>query len=234
MDSTNSWEKNFKTNKQLKGIPINSLEIASEVAASKKQKGYTLTLDQPCYLAVMTYADNQELRKTLYMAYASRASSKFPVKGNWDNTKNIEEILVLRQTMSQLLSFNNYAEYSLATKMAKSPDEVISFLNNLKIKAIKKSKKEIHVLKKFAKEKLNIKKLNPWDLAYVSEKYKEENFGFSQEELKKYFPVENVIEGLFKLVKNLYGIKVVLKNQKMYGIQMFVYMKFMIKVKSSW
>ena len=214
LDSTNSWEKNFKTNKQLKGMPINSLEIASEVAASKKQKGYTLTLDQPCYLAVMTFADNQELRKTLYMAYASRASSKFPVKGNWDNTKNIEEILVLRQTMSKLLSFNNYAEYSLATKMAKSPDEVISFLNNLKIKAIKKSKKEIRVLKNFAKEKLNIKKLNPWDLAYVSEKYKEENFGFSQEELKKYFPVENVIEGLFKLVNNLYGIKVVLKKSK--------------------
>ena len=99
-------------------------------------------------------------------------------------------------------------------KMAKSSDEVVSFLNDLKIKAIKKSKKEIRVLENFARKKLNIKKLNPWDLAYVAEKYKEENFGFSQEELKKYFPVENVIEGLFKLVNSLYGIKVVLKKTK--------------------
>ena len=214
LDSTSSWAKNFKSDSHLKGMPNNSLEIASEVAASRKQKGYTLTLDQPCYMAVMTFADNQELRKTFYMAYSSRASNKFPIKGKWDNTRNIEEILMLRQTMAQILSFDNYAEYSLATKMAKSSDEVIDFLNNLKNKAIKKSKKEIHVLKNFAKDKLNIKKLNPWDLAYVSEKYKEENFGFSQEELKKYFPVENVIEGLFKLVNKLYGIKVVLKKSK--------------------
>ena len=116
LDSTNSWEKNFKTDKQLKGMTKNSLEIASEVAASKNQSGYTLTLDQPCYQAVMTFADNQALRKILYTAYASRASKKFPVKGNWDNSKNIEEILTLRQTMSEILNFGNYAEYSLATK----------------------------------------------------------------------------------------------------------------------
>ena len=214
LDSTNSWSKNFKTKKMLEGIPENALEIAAEVASARKENGYTLTLDQPCYMAVMTFAKNQKLRKTLYLAYASRASDKFPVKGPWDNTKNIEEILGLRQTMAQILDYKNFAEYSLATKMARSPKEVIGFLNNLKTKAIKQSKKEINILKKYAKTKLGITKLNPWDLGYVSEKYKEENFGVSQEELKKYFPVENVVDGLFKLVKSLYGINVILKKTK--------------------
>jgi len=214
LDSTSAWSLNFKTKKMLRGIPSNALEIASEIATSRKEIGYTLTLDQPCYMAVMTFANNQNLRKKVYLAYASRASKKFPIKGDWDNTKIIEEILSLRQTMSKILGYKNYAEYSLETKMAKSPKEVISFLNNLKAKAKKKSKQEILVLKKYAKQKLNMNDLNPWDLAYVSEKYKEENFGVSQEELKKYFTVENVINGLFKLVNSLYGIEVKQKKTK--------------------
>jgi len=214
LDSTNAWSKNFKTKDFLKGLPESSLEIAAEVAMLKKQKGFTLTLDQPCYMAVMTFAEKRDLRKTLYIAYASRASKKFPVKGSWDNTKNIEQILKLRQTMAEILGFKNFAEYSLSTKMAKSTNDVITFLDDLKTKAIKKSKKEIIVLKKYAKSKLKINDLKPWDLAYVAEKYKNENFGVSQEELKKYFPVENVINGLFKLVKSLYGINVKLKNTK--------------------
>ena len=214
LDSTNSWSKNYKTEKILKGMPKNSLEIASEVAAIRKQDGFTLTLDQPCYMAVMTYAESQALRKTFYLAYASRASNKFPLKGNWDNTNNIAEILSLRQTIANILGYKNFAEYSLATKMAKSTQQVIDFLNNLKVKAIGKSKEEMVVLKKYAKKKLNIKIVNPWDLAYVSEKYKKENYGVSQEELKQYFPVENVIKGLFKLVKSLYGIEVKIKKTK--------------------
>ena len=214
LDSTNSWSKNYKTEKLLKGIPKNSLEIASEVAAIRKQGGFTLTLDQPCYMAVMTYAESQALRKTFYLAYASRASNKFPLKGNWDNTNNIAEILSLRQTIANILGYKNFAEYSLATKMAKTTQQVIDFLNNLKVKAIGKSKQEMVVLKKYAKKTLNIKTINPWDLAYVSEKYKKENFGVSQEELKQYFPVENVIKGLFKLVKSLYGIEVKIKKTK--------------------
>ena len=214
LDSTNSWTKNFKTSKSLAGMPQNSLEIAAEVALRSKQSGYTLTLDQPCYMAVMTFADNQALRKDLYLAYASRASKKFPIDKKWDNTKLIEDILTLRQKMALILDYKNYAEYSLATKMAKSTHDVIDFLNNLKVKAIKQSKKEMVILSKYAKKKLGLKKINPWDLAYISEKYKEENFGVSQEELKKYFPVENVIEGLFKLVNSLYGLKVKLKKTK--------------------
>lgn len=214
LDSTTSWELNFKNEKRLEGMPSNSLETASEVAKSRKQKGFTLTLDQPCYMAVMTYANDQALRKKVYLAYASRASKKFPVKGQWDNTKIIEEILQLRQIMSEILGFENFAEYSLATKMAKKPSDVINFLNDLKKKAIKKSKNEILALQKYAKKELNINNLHPWDLAFVAEKYKEENFGVSQEELKKYFPVENVIMGLFKLVKDLYGIEVKQKKTK--------------------
>ena len=214
LDSTNAWSLNFKTKKMLEGVPLNALEVAAEIAIFRKEIGYTLTLDQPCYMAVMTFAKNQNLRKKIYLAYASRASNKFPIKGNWDNTKIIEEILSLRQIMSKILGYKNYSEYSLATKMAKSSKEVISFLNNLKSKALKKSKQEVLVLKKYAKKKLNMKNLNPWDIAYVAEKYKEENFGVSQEELKKYFTVENVIDGLFKLVNSLYGIEVKQKKTK--------------------
>ena len=115
-------------------MPKNSLEIASEVAAIRKQDGFTLTLDQPCYMAVMTYAESQALRKTFYLAYASRASNKFPLKGNWDNTNNIAEILSLRQTIANILGYKNFAEYSLATKMAKSTQQVIDFLNISKLK----------------------------------------------------------------------------------------------------
>ena len=214
LDSSNSWELNFKTKKPLKGMPNNAIETAAEIAKSKKQSGYTLTLDQPCYMAVMTFAEDRKLRKKVYAAYASRASNEFPIKGKWDNTKIIEEILELRQLISEILGFQNYAEYSLATKMAKTPEDVIKFLNDLKKKAIRKSRNEFLVLKKYAKNKLRMNKFEPWDLAYVAEKYKEENFGVSQEELKKYFPVENVINGLFQLVKNLYGIEVKRKNTK--------------------
>ena len=214
LDSTTAWELKLEKKEQLKGMPSNAIETAAEVAKSRNHKGYILTLDQPCYMAVMTYANDRSLRKKVYLAYASRASNKFPVKGQWDNTKVIEEILNLRQIVSEILGFANFAEYSLATKMAKNPGDVIRFLNDLKKKAKKKSKNEISELKKYAKNKLSIKELLPWDLAFIAEKYKEENFGVSQEELKKYFPVENVIMGLFKLVKDLYGIDVIQKKTK--------------------
>ena len=115
LDSSNSWTKNFKTINPLKGIPQSALEIAEETAAKRNEVGYTLTLDQPCYMAVMTFSNNQSLRKTMYLAYASRASKQFPVSGKWDNTKIIEDILVLRQEVSKILGYKNYAEYSLAT-----------------------------------------------------------------------------------------------------------------------
>ena len=185
LDSTTAWELKLEKKEQLKGMPSNAIETAAEVAKSRNYKGYILTLDQPCYMAVMTYANDRALRKKVYLAYASRASNKFPVKGQWDNTKVIEEILNLRQIVSEILGFANFAEYSLATKMAKNPGDVIRFLNDLKKKAKKKSKNEISELKKYAKNKLSIKELLPWDLAFIAEKYKEENFGISQEELKK-------------------------------------------------
>jgi len=214
LDSTNAWFLNFNTKKPLAGLPLNSLEIAAEVASFRGEKGYTLTLDQPCYTAVMTFAKNSNLRKKMYIAYISRASKNFPIKGDWDNTNIIEEILSLRQKVANILGFKNYSQLSLETKMANSTDEVIRFLDGLKKKAIGKSKTEIKVLKKYAKKNLNLVNLNPWDLAYVSEKYKEENFGVSQEELKKYFTVENVLSGLFKLVQSLFGIKVTLSKTK--------------------
>ena len=116
LDSTNSWFLNFNTQKPLTGLPLNSLEIAAEVASFRGEKGYTLTLDQPCYTAVMTYAKNSNLRKKMYMAYISRASKNFPIQGDWDNTKIIEEILSLRQKVANILGFKNMQSYRLKQK----------------------------------------------------------------------------------------------------------------------
>ncbi len=209
LDSTNAWAKNITDVKALAGLPKINIEIASNLAKSRKEKGHTLGLDQPCYTAVLSYAEDRNLRKEVYLAYTTRASDKFPLKKHsFDNKKIIEKILSLRHEASSLLGFKNYAEYSLATKMVSKPEKVILFLEDLKSKALKKAKDEVQVLKKYAKNNLKIDDIKPWDFAYVSEKYKKENFGINEEELKPYFSVEQVLLGLFSLVKKLYGIEV--------------------------
>lgn len=177
---------------------------------------YVATLNIPVYLAVMTHADDRKLRETVYKAYVTRASefdSHTNAKGESLNNADImSQILKLRQQKAQLLGFNNYAEVSLSTKMADSVAEVEAFLRNLAVQATPAAKQDLAQLQECAND-YGITNLQPWDSAYIAEKVKQSKFSLSQEEIRPYFPLPKVIDGLFAIVERLYGIKVVAQNQ---------------------
>lgn len=172
------------------------------------KKGWILTLEQPSYIAVITYADSRKLRKEIYTAYVTRASDQAKKFKSLDNSKIMNEILVKRAELAKILKFKNYAQYSLFTKMAKNEKQVLNFLNKLAKYSKPKAKKEIEELQKFAEQKDNLKKLQPWDVMYYSEKIKEQKYNITQEKLRKFFPEKQVLSGLFKLLKRLYGINI--------------------------
>lgn len=204
-DSFELWiplEEKQKT----EGIPESSLEEASKKAAAKSRKGWLFTLDYPSYHAVITYANDRSLRRTLYEAYVSRASEIGPQAGLYDNSPIMLEILQLRQKIAALLGFNNYAEVALKHRVAKKPEEVITFLNNLVQHAKPKGVQELKNLKAFAKERFQLETLEPWDIPYYSEKMLQENFELSEEVIRQYFPVTKVLQGLFDVASKLFNI----------------------------
>lgn len=164
------WSKLITDESELAGMPQSAIDAAKAMAQAKEQQGYLLTLDMPSYLPVMTYADNRELRKEMSIAYSTRASDQGPNAGQWDNSEVMAEILALRHELAQLLGFKNYAEKSLATKMAESPEQVLNFLTDLASRAHPQGEKELAELTHFAKTHYGVEKLEPWDLAYYSEK----------------------------------------------------------------
>ncbi|MFT5451472.1 MAG: oligopeptidase A, partial [Enterobacterales bacterium] len=209
LDATMAWSKSFSEQTPLKGLPASAIATAQEAAKAKKQQGYLLSLDIPCYMAVMTYADDAELRQEMYRAYCTRASDQAPKEySDWDNAPIIKETLALRHEMSLLLGYKNYAEYSLARKMADDPKQVIDFLEKLAGLSIKKAKLELDELMDFAKELDNIDKLNPWDTAYYSEKFREKKYDISEEELRPWFPENQVLKGLFEITSRLYNVSI--------------------------
>lgn len=207
LDATMGWSKLVTDPTQLAGMPESALEAARAQAKEKGQEGYLLTLDVPSYLPVMTYCDNQALREELYCAYSTRASDEGPNAGKWDNTAIMEEILALRHEVAQLLGFDNYASKSLATKMAQSPQQVIAFLSDLAQRARPQGEKELAQLRAFAQERFAVDDLQPWDIAYYSEKQKQYLYDISDEQLRPYFPEDRVIKGLFEVIKRIYGIR---------------------------
>jgi oligopeptidase A len=160
----------------------------------------------------MTYSDIRKFREEMYHAYTTRASNKGPNAGEFDNTQVMQEILEGRKEMASLLGYKNYAELSIANKMAESTDQVLEFLNNLVEKSKPQAEKEFAALKKFARKECDIINLEAWDIMYVSEKLKTREYGISQEELKPYFPAPRVIQGLFNIVEKLYAIKITEKE----------------------
>lgn len=172
---------------------------------------YVASLNIPVYLAVMTHADDRNLRETLYRAYVTRASefdAHTNAKGESLNNADImSQILQLRAQKAKLLGFNNYAEVSLSTKMADSVVEVETFLRDLAAQATPAAKQDLAQLQKYA-QAYGINDLQPWDSAYIAEKVKQSEFSLSQEEIRPYFPLPKVISGLFTIVERLYGIKV--------------------------
>jgi oligopeptidase A len=208
LDATNAWSKLITDENDLAGLPESAKASAKQAAESQDQQGWMITLHSPSYQAVMTYADDRALRSEHYEAYATRASDRGPQAGQWDNTELMEQILALRYEKAQLLGFNNYAELSLATKMANKADDVIHFLEDLAIKSGPQAHKDLAELRDFASQYCGIDDLQSWDLGYVSEKMRQHYYQLSQEEVKSYFPINRVLPGLFAVVEKLYGLNI--------------------------
>jgi len=208
LDATQAWEKVIENVDDLKGLPESALEGAQHAAKAKGHSGYLLNLEFPSYFPLVTYCDNRSLREEVYTAYSTRASDQGPNAGQWDNAEKIEQILALRHEKASLLGFSNYAQYSLATKMACDVKEVEDFLNQLAEKSLAFGKQEFAALESYAQQSLGISKLEPWDVGYASEKLRQNKFSISQEQLRPYFPAEKVLTGMFEIARRLYGITI--------------------------
>ena len=203
LDSVNNYSLLIKDKRKLKGVPQDVLTKAKLEAKKRKENGWCFTLDFPSYLPLIQFADDRSLREEIYYAYATKAAELGD--STTDNTLNINQILIHKKKLASLLGFSDYASMALKTKMAKSSNEVIKFLESLSSKAKPFAKKDMIDIKNYGK-KINIKQVEAWDIAYISEKIKEEKFNYSDQEIKNYFPDYKVIEGLFKVVESIYGI----------------------------
>lgn len=199
-DSTDSWLYFTAEESETVGITSEILQQAKERADKENKSGWQFSLDYPTYHAVMTHAENSNLREKFYKAWSTRASDQADQK-KWDNSDNIKEILAIRKEISELVGFNNYAEYSLATKMAETTADVFEFLYDLANKTKSTALNEIEMIEQFAGQKLQ-----PWDVSYYLEKYKQENFSVSDDELKQYFQKSTVQNGMFDVAKSLFDI----------------------------
>lgn len=208
LDATHHWTKLITDPKDLTGLPETAMTLARQTAQQRQQDGWLITLEIPSYLAIMTYADNRHLRQEVYTAFATRASDQSPDSTEWDNTRIMDEILALRHEKAQLLDFANYAEYSLATKMADTPEQVIAFLEDLAKKSKTQAQKDLDEMTDFARQHFQIEQLESWDLNYCSEKMLQQQFQLSQEAVKAYFPIDKVLPGLFAIVEKLYGLQI--------------------------
>ena len=212
LKSTQAWTKNITNVDNLAGIPETSLAMLKQLAEQKNLDGWLVTLDFPSYLAVITYAENRELRAEVYQAFATRSSERAN-NPEFDNSDNIKQILKLRHQKALLLGFANYAELSLATKMVDTIEQVMSFILDLVERSREQAKQELATLKTFAKQKLlgggrQDAKLEPWDISFYAEQLKNETLNISQEKLRPYFPVKQCLDGMFTITKILFGVEV--------------------------
>ena len=213
LDATDGFTHLVTDKADLVGLPEDAIAAAADTAQQKNLKGWAFTLHFPSYYPVMQYSENRALRRLMYEAYVTRASELAPdfAKGNlaWDNTQNMLEQLRLRDEEARMLGFKNYAALSLAPKMANSVEEVDSFLTNFAHKAKPFALKDWEELSEFAKTELSIVDgLEPWDVAFASERLKQERYSFSENELKQYFPLPKVLDGLFQVIQTLFGVKI--------------------------
>ena len=206
LDTTNAYANYVENAEHVAGLPADVLQAAAEAAHADGKPGWKWTLHAPSYLAVMQYAEHRPLREEIYRAYTTRAS-EFG-KPEWDNTALVQQILQLRQEAARILGFNSYAEVSLATKMAQTPAEVLEFLRALSDRAQPFAQQDLAELRTFAAEQDGVSTLQAWDISYYSEKLREARYGFSDEEVKQYFPEDVVLAGMFKVVETIYGLKI--------------------------
>jgi oligopeptidase A len=205
LDATDAWTLAL-TEDQLPGLPDSARALLRGMAQQHGVEGHLATLKGPAVQAILTYADERSLRETVYTAYNTRASDQGPQAGRFDNAQRIEQIMALRHEAARLLGFANAAELSLDDKMAGSPDKVLGFLSELAARARPVAERELAELREFARERLGIADLAPWDIGYASEKLRQQRFAFSEEELKPYFPLPAVLEGMFNIAGRVLNV----------------------------
>jgi oligopeptidase A len=213
LDATDGFVHVVADIQDLAGLPEDTIAAAADLAEQKGLQGWAFTLHFPSYYPVMQYAENRALRRLMYEAYVTRASELAPQYANgkleWDNTQNMIEQLRLRDEEARMLGFANYADLSLAAKMAGSVNEVDVFLSTFAAKSKPFSQKDWIELQEFAKSELQLTDgLDPWDIPYASEHLKQQRYSFSENELKQYFPLSKVLEGLFQVIQTLFGVKI--------------------------
>ena len=209
LDSTQGWSKQIIDEDELDGIPETVLTFLKQNAEEKNLDGYLITLDYPSYDPVLQYTTNRELRKEVYTAYCTRASNEGPNAGKWNNAPLMKEIMQLRFEKAALLGYNSPAEVSLVKKMAESPEQVIDFLNNMVDKSRDKAETDNNELKEFAKTEYGYDPLEEWDRSFCVEQLQQSKYALSDEEVRPYFPADKTIQGMFTVVKQLYGLDIV-------------------------
>ncbi len=208
LDATQAWQMVLTDPADLAGLPPSALAMAKQAAEREGKHGYKFGLEAPFYIAFMTYGDNRALRRRMYEAYVTRASDQGPNAGRWDNSELMVRILKLRREAARLLGFENYAEYALQTRMAKSVPQVFEFLSTLAARARPAAVRDLEELKAYARAEHGLAELEAWDIAYYSEKLRAHRYAFSEEELRPYFPETRVLPGMFEVVRRLYGITI--------------------------
>ena len=207
LDATQAWTKLITDEAGLAGLTDSAKAQMAAAAQAKGLEGWLVSLEFPSYYAVMTYAEDRALREEIYAAYCTRASDQGPNAGQHDNGPVMREILDLRQELAELLGYANFAELSLATKMAESSDQVLSFLRDLAKRSKPFATQDLAQLKAYAAEQ-GCADLKSWDSGFFGEKLREQRYSVSQETLRAYFPIDKVLSGLFAIVQRLYGIEI--------------------------
>ncbi|MGE5758395.1 MAG: M3 family metallopeptidase [Sideroxydans sp.] len=210
LDATNAYTCVVEDEQDIAGIPADERHVAAEAAQQAGKKGWLFTLKAPSYGPVMQYADNRALRERMYRAYTTRASEQLAegAKIDWDNTPLMSQILKLRTEEAHMLGFANFAELSLASKMADTPQQVAEFLRELAQRARPFAEQDLAELREFAAAQLGLQDMQAWDTGYVSEKLRQQRYAFSEQEVKQYFPEDAVQSGLFRLVETLFGLRI--------------------------
>jgi oligopeptidase A len=211
LDATNDYKLTVENEAELAGLPEDAKQAAKALAEKDGKAGWQFSLHFPSYYPILQFADNRALRETVYRANATKASELgdvFSKREDWDNTQNIVTLLTLRDEEAKLLGYQNFAEVSLVPKMAKSPEQVIAFLEDLARRARPFAEQDFEELSQFAKDELGIDTLQAWDVPYASEKLQERRYAFSAQEVKQYFPEHKVVDGLFRLIQSLFSVTI--------------------------
>jgi oligopeptidase A len=212
LDATNGYAYYATKEADLAGLPEDVIAAAREAAERENKEGWKFTLHFPSYFPVLQYSENRAMRETMYRAYVTRASELGPVYGGgkteWDNTEIIADQLKLRAEEAKMLGYNNFAEVSLTPKMAESPQQVMSFLEDLATRARPHAEQDWEELRDFAAKELGLAQLEPWDMAFASERLRQQRYAFSENEVKQYFPEDFVLPGLFKVTETLFGVRI--------------------------